>query len=57
MFTKGPSIKIYATEGEGTPSKMRTAAYKGKGVSRLMCTYALTSLFMLLALCLSYGEF
>ena len=36
---------------------MCTAAYKGKGVSYLTCTYALAlSLFIFLALCLSYGK-
>ena len=49
----GPSIKHvlnWWSDGEGL-SKMRTAAYKGKVVPLLMCTYALTlSLFMFLAI-------
>ena len=35
---------------------MCTAPYKGKGVSYLTCTYAFASLFIFLALCLSYGK-
>ena len=47
----GHPLSMYVTRGmEG--SKMCTGAYRGRGVSRLMCTYALTlSLFMFL----SYG--
>ena len=48
-----PSIKYVRNQGNGEgSSKMFTDAYRGRGVSRFMCTYALTlSLFMFL----SYG--
>ena len=58
-FIYGPSIKYFWNWGERDPSKMCTVAYKGRGASRLMCTYALTllSIFMFLAACLSYDIF
>ena len=48
-----PSIKYVRNQGNvGESSKMFTDAYRGRGVSRFMCTYAFTlSLFMFL----SYG--
>ena len=46
-----PSIKYVRNQGNGEgSSKMFTDAYRGRGVSRFMCTYALTlSLFMFLS--------
>ena len=45
-----PSIKYLSNWGnEGGSSKMCPGAYRGKEVSRLMCTYTLTLMF------LSYG--
>ena len=47
----GHPLSMYVTRGMKW-SKMCTGAYRGRGVSRLMCTYALAlSLFMFL----SYG--
>ena len=48
-----PSIKYVRNQGNvGGSSKMCTGAYSGNGVSRLMCTYALT---LSLSMFLSYG--
>ena len=55
---KGLSIKYVGNwwGDAGGSYKIRTFAYSGKGVSRLICTYALTlSLVMFLAAFLSYS--
>ena len=54
---KRPSIKYVRNWwGDGGSSKMRTTAYRGRGVSRLMCTCALAlSLLIFLAAVLSYS--
>ena len=55
----GHPLNMYITRGmEGVSFKMFTDAHRGKGVSRFMCTNALTlSLFMFLSysVFLSYG--
>ena len=46
-LTKGPSINYVRNWGTVGSSRMHKAAYVGREVSRLMCTFALTlSLFM-----------
>ena len=55
-WERGHQLSTYATGGRngGGTSKMCTVAYRGEGVSRFMCSHALTlSLFMFLAAFLS----